>query len=135
MVRPKVILSVATANLPDEKYEFDKPTECTLGRGSDCNIRFPGSVGHADVSRHHCMLEIDPPDVQVRDLGSRNGTFVNGEKIGQRPEFQSPDDVDSRAFAARGLHDGDVLKIGHTEFRVEIDDPARPSTPTNHPEE
>jgi pSer/pThr/pTyr-binding forkhead associated (FHA) protein len=69
------------------------------------------------------LLEIDPPDIRVRDLGSRNGTFVNGESIGQRSEVESPDEIDPRAFPERGLHDGDELKVGHTVFRVQITEP------------
>jgi len=36
------------------------------------------------------LLDINPPDIRVRDFGSKNGTFVNGEKIGQREAYQTP---------------------------------------------
>ena len=48
----------------------------------DGDLRLPNGPGYADVSRHHCLLHIDPPAVWVRDLGSRNGTRVNGTQIG-----------------------------------------------------
>ncbi|KYC36281.1 hypothetical protein WA1_52005 [Scytonema hofmannii PCC 7110] len=40
-------------------------------------------------SRYHCLLDINPPDIRVRDFGSRNGTYVNGKKIGQRQPKQA----------------------------------------------
>jgi serine/threonine-protein kinase len=48
----------------------------TVGRASDCLIRLPSDLEYCIVSRHHCLLDIAPPEVRVRDLGSLNGTFV-----------------------------------------------------------
>ena len=36
--------------------------------------------------RRHCLLDINPPDIRVRDFGSLNGTYVNGTMIGQREQ-------------------------------------------------
>jgi pSer/pThr/pTyr-binding forkhead associated (FHA) protein len=41
------------------------------------------------ISRYHCLLDINSPDIRVRDLGSLNGTIVNGKKIGQRQRNQT----------------------------------------------
>jgi pSer/pThr/pTyr-binding forkhead associated (FHA) protein len=43
-------------------------------------------------------LEVEPPAIRVHDLGSRNGTYVNGGNIGQRPRHLSPEEVNSRAL-------------------------------------
>lgn len=51
-----------------------------VGRETDSQIRIPAS----GVSRRHCEFEIRGGEVIVRDLGSRNGTYVNGEKITER---------------------------------------------------
>ncbi|GAB4148229.1 MAG: hypothetical protein Tsb009_21860 [Planctomycetaceae bacterium] len=44
-----------------------------IGRDENCQIR----LNSEDVSRKHCRMEISPDGITVRDLGSRNGTFVN----------------------------------------------------------
>jgi len=55
------------------------------------------------VSRTHAIVEVDGVEPIVRDLGSTNGTFVNGERIEARP-----------------LRDGDELMFGNTRMRFEI---------------
>ncbi|MEX0715399.1 MAG: FHA domain-containing protein [Planctomycetaceae bacterium] len=72
--------------------------EVVFGRDDDCGIRLTS----ADVSRRHCVLRIDPGEVVLRDLGSSNGTFVNGIPV--RDELR--------------LVSGDLLRIGPMEFRV-----------------
>lgn len=48
-----------------------------LGRGQDADIRFEDEL----VSRRHCTLSFDGQNVTVEDLGSTNGTFVDGNFI------------------------------------------------------
>jgi len=103
-----------------QEFVFDQPVQCVIGRADDCDIRLPKDVAHADVSRHHCLLEVDPPAVRIRDLGSRNGTFVNGDKIGQRQPHQPPEDSRASESASFELKDGDQVQVGHTVFRVGI---------------
>lgn len=54
-----------------------QPGEFVIGRSSSCNL----SLDDALVSRRHAVLTIDGDGVSVRDLGSRNGVLVNGERI------------------------------------------------------
>lgn len=93
----------------------------TIGRRNDCSLRIPA----ADVSRRHCEISTLDRDVVVRDLGSANGTFVNGKRI-----------------AEKALKPGDRLLIGPVEFIIQIDGqpanpaaapPAAPSKPTPSP--
>jgi pSer/pThr/pTyr-binding forkhead associated (FHA) protein len=114
----RIILSVTEGNLDKRDYVFEKSARCVVGRADDCAIQLPTEHGHWDVSRHHCAIEIDLPAIRVRDLGSRNGTFVNGEKIGQRSPLQPPDEADSGAFAAQELEDGDEVRVGHAILRI-----------------
>jgi Protein of unknown function (DUF3662)/FHA domain len=57
---------------------YDLTTPVTmLGRGTDCDLRLvdPG------VSRHHAELRVEDGEVVLVDLGSTNGTFVNGQPV------------------------------------------------------
>jgi pSer/pThr/pTyr-binding forkhead associated (FHA) protein len=77
---------------------------------------------HAEVSRHHCLFEIDPPYVRVLDLGSLTGTFVNGKRVGGRLFERLPDGEDPIQAARVELEDGDEVRIGSTLFSVLIDE-------------
>ena len=73
-----------------------------IGRGEDCNLRSNSEA----VSRQHCALTVKESQISVRDLGSRNGTFVNGKQIeGDQP-----------------LHSGDKLVIGPLQFELVVSD-------------
>ena len=118
----KVTLTFLNGSLKGRKREFSGPSRCTIGRASDCDLQLPSGLEFMEVSRHHCELHIDPPGLQVRDLGSRNGTFINGNNIGQRQPGQA-----GNASADGGWHtlkEGDELRIGDTFVRVEVS--ARP---------
>ncbi len=49
----------------------------TIGRHSDCDISIPGE----EISRHHARLQVTPAGVRVEDMGSSNGTWINGKRI------------------------------------------------------
>ncbi len=53
----------------------------TLGRAKDCDVVLP----ERQVSRHHARIERDASGFIIRDLGSKNGTFINGEPVRGRP--------------------------------------------------
>ena len=59
--------------------------------------------GDDQISRFHCVIEMRRGILGVRDLGSRNGTYVNGEKI-----------------AAKQLRSGDKVRVGRTEFLIDL---------------
>lgn len=81
MENPAVVLRIAKGALIGATYIFDKPSICVLGRGDSCYPRLPNDEHNKDVSRYHCLLIINPPHVIIQDLGSCNGTFVNGERL------------------------------------------------------
>lgn len=72
-----------------------------VGREQDCQLR-PSSES---VSRHHCVFTLDDFSVRLRDLGSTNGTFVNGQR------------VQGQAI----LQPGDRILIGKLEFEIVIE--------------
>jgi serine/threonine protein kinase len=69
------------------------------GRDEHCELR----ISDPKASRAHCRFTIDPPHVSVRDLGSRNGTRVNGVVVEERE-----------------LADGDEVRIGSTTLRITV---------------
>ena len=83
----------------------------TIGRSSE-NLIVLASNG---VSRHHCVIEKTDEGHRLRDLDSRHGSFVNGERVSET-----------------ALSPGDVIRIGRFEIEF-VDpnaDPARADAPT-----
>jgi pSer/pThr/pTyr-binding forkhead associated (FHA) protein len=116
----QVTLTVTRGLLDVREYLLGEPACCMIGRAQDCDIQLPPCLGHVDVSRHHCVVEVTPDAVRVRDLGSRNGTFVNGAKIGQRFPHQPAEEADLRECPPVELKNGDELQVGATIFRIGI---------------
>jgi len=81
-----------------------KRSPLLIGRAEDCDVR-PLSE---DVSRRHCAIHIGPADAWAEDLGSRNGTFVNGVRIKEKTR----------------LADGDMVRVGALELKVSCTAPA-----------
>jgi serine/threonine protein kinase len=104
--------------VPARTFVFRGPAALLVGRAEDCDLRVPADDRR--VSRHHCAFDIDPPAVRVRDLGSRNGTFVNGVRLAPTPtpaqtQTKTPAPAPaSTPFASRPyeLADGDEVRLG-----------------------
>jgi len=117
----QITLKVTQGKLQGMAFSFDERTICIIGRAKDCNIKLPDDKDHETISRYHCLLDINPPSVRIRDFGSRNGTFVNGKKIGQRSKGQSVDDIDKTSFPEIDLTHLDKIKLGKTVFQIHIE--------------
>jgi serine/threonine-protein kinase len=125
---PKVVLTAIKGKLQGQEFVFAERTMLILGKEEDCSLRLPKDSDHRIVSRHHCLLDINPPDVRLRDLGSRNGTWVNAEEIGRRPPGMSPEEARKLELPERDLKDGDQIALTNREvavFRVSVSVPAR----------
>jgi pSer/pThr/pTyr-binding forkhead associated (FHA) protein len=124
MMAPNVSFAAVKGALQVKDFVFHEPGQYLIGRSSDCAIQLPQDNTTMDVSRHHCLVDINldvlPPIVRVRDLGSRNGTYVNGCKIGQRRSQQAPEDADLSECAYCRLVNDDEVQVGHTVFKVGI---------------
>ena len=81
-------------------FSFTQHDSFLIGRSPDAHLYLPDD---RFFSRNHCLLEINPPHSFIRDLGSTNGTFVNGLKV-------------KEAF----LKNGDQIRGGETILVVEV---------------
>ena len=116
----RVTLSLVRGRLDTTEYAFEERTTCLLGRADDCSPRLPDDAHHRTVSRHHCLLDISPPAVRIRDFGSLNGTYVNETRIGRREPGQTPEEASASMFPEHDLADGDEIRLGDTVFRVGV---------------
>jgi two-component system, cell cycle response regulator len=73
-----------------------------IGRASDADLRIEGN----GISRHHARVKLDGGGVEFEDLGSTNGSFVNGERV-ERRELQTGDKIQlgSATILRFGLQD------------------------------
>ncbi len=90
-------LTLLTGEKAGTNFALDPGTETLLGRGSHCHI----SLEDALCSRVHARLVASGEGWEICDAQSRNGTFVNGQKIDE---------------AILGV--GHVVKIGGSEFEL-----------------
>jgi pSer/pThr/pTyr-binding forkhead associated (FHA) protein len=81
--------------------------EFVIGRGQECHVR-PNSDW---VSRQHCLLRVTERAVQLCDLGSTNGTLVNGRRI----------------LDEQPLQHGDQVQVGPLLFEVQLDETLAPT--------
>jgi len=111
---PTVTFTVTKGALKGQEFLFRKPRSVIVGRAPECRLLL-GDVLDPTVSRHHCVLEIDPPNVSVRDLGSLNGTYINDLRLGGRDRAGH---LRVGVPTAMVLYHGDVVRVGETSFRV-----------------
>jgi pSer/pThr/pTyr-binding forkhead associated (FHA) protein len=117
----KVTLTIIKGKLSGRQYIFDSRTICIIGRSKECTIQIPNDEDHRTISRYHCLLDINPPAMRIRDFGSKNGTYVNSKKIGQRQRHQTAVEAAKLQFPEYDLHSGDEIKLGNTIFAVNIE--------------
>src|SRR6476620_9559730 len=84
-----------------ERRSFSMARDMTvIGRREDCDLRIP--LG--EVSRKHCRILRDGDSLKLEDLGSSNGTFLNGSRV--QEALLSP---------------GDTIQVGPVVFVLQID--------------
>ena len=89
---------------------FLLPSSVTVvGRRHDCDLRIPLPT----ISRRHCQLSLSDGELSLRDLDSRWGTYINGQRL------------DNEAI----LKPGDYVRIGPLTFVIQIDGKPEKITP------
>jgi len=103
----QVTLRVLSGPHAGRSFIFDQHDTFLIGRSETAHLCLPDD---RFFSRNHCLLEIAPPRCFLRDLGSTNGTYVNGQKV-------------QEAY----LRNGDRIQGGQTVLAVEVsaDQPAQ----------
>ena len=88
-----------TGGVSKKHKELEIPTgrAVIVGRADDCDIK----IDHPQVSRHHTRLTVQLDGILIEDLGSKNGTFVNGRRV-----------------SGYLLQEGDILGIGPLTLSV-----------------
>jgi hypothetical protein len=96
----QVTLRVLSGPHAGRSFIFDQHDTFLIGRSETAHLCLPED---RFFSRNHCLLEIAPPRCYLRDLGSTNGTYVNGQKV-------------QEAY----LRNGDRIQGGQTVLAVEV---------------
>jgi serine/threonine-protein kinase len=115
----RVSIEVNKGRNAGKRYSYTEKESLVLGRKKSCAIAFPEKT----VSRYHCLIDIAPPKIMVRDFGSKNGTWLNGVMIGQRPAGMTPEEAQRTRFNEHVISDGDILMLGpdcELKFSVEV---------------
>jgi len=115
----KVHFQFADGAMKGKAFVFEEHDTFIFGRAADCHARLPED--DTLVSRHHFLVEVNPPAARLRDLGSLNGTQVNGQKIGGRNKGETPEQGAKRRHPEIDLQDGDQLRVGHTVLQVKTE--------------
>src|SRR5262245_50877812 len=102
-----------------------------IGREQDCHLRPNSDL----VSRHHCVFTVDDFTVRLRDLGSTNGTFVNGERI-QGQVVLKPGDhvVVGKLSFEMVIHEGAAVASGNKGSSDSSSSIFPPTEPVKTPE-
>ena len=96
----QVNLRVLAGPYKGRVFSFNQADTFLIGRTDDSHLYLPEDKF---FSRHHCLLEITPPHCFLRDLGSTNGTFVNGRRVSEA-----------------ALKSGDQIQGGESVLLVEV---------------
>jgi serine/threonine protein kinase len=115
----RIFLTVTAGPHKGLEFSFDRHDTFLVGRSKHAHFQLLAKDKY--FSRIHFMMEVNPPECRLIDMGSHNGTYVNGEKT-----------------LTADLKDGDQIRAGHTILRVRVERDAptsdAPSTTSFIPE-
>ena len=85
-------------------FHLPRTGDVVIGRGQECQLK----LTHASVSRRHATIRVDDGQLRIADLGSHNGTRVNGEAVS----------------GSHALASGDVATVGDVVLVVKLSQPS-----------
>lgn len=97
----RILLTVIAGPHKGLEFAFDRHDTFLVGRSKHAHFQLPAKDKY--FSRIHFMMEVNPPQCRLIDMGSHNGTYVNGERT-----------------LTADLKDGDQIRAGHTVLRVQV---------------
>jgi hypothetical protein len=110
----RITLTVTEGPHRGQTFRFEEHSTFLVGRSPEAHFVLPEKDPY--FSRLHFVVEINPPLCRLQDLGSHNGTYVNGRRV-----------------EAADLRDGDQIKAGHTILRVRLEPPSDEELPPREP--
>ncbi|MFW6135996.1 MAG: FHA domain-containing protein [Chloroflexota bacterium] len=118
------ILVAYEGELEGERWVLDQE-QATIGRAPDCDIVLP----KRQVSRRHAVIERVDDGYALRDLGSKNGTYVNGRQIGEEPyRLKDGDEIQIALYVKLGFVGADAtvpLELTGPYRGLRLDKPAK----------
>jgi serine/threonine-protein kinase len=98
----RITLTVVDGPHKGQLFTFSGHDTFLVGRSRRAHFQLPAKDKY--FSRVHFLIEVNPPSCRIMDMGSRNGTHLNGKKV---------DTSD--------LKDGDQIRAGHTILRISFE--------------
>lgn len=98
----RIVLTVTAGPHKGLEFSFNRHDTFLVGRSRHAHFQLPAKDKY--FSRIHFMMEVNPPQCRLIDMGSHNGTYVNGEKT-----------------LTADLQDGDQIRAGHTVLRLKVE--------------
>lgn len=114
-----ILLRVIDGPMTGKEFKFDGPDIFLFGRDKECHCCLPND---SFISRHQFILEVNPPECILKDLGSLNGTYVNEVKHGGR-NSTDPLEIEEAQKRAREveLKNKDIINVGKTRIEVIVE--------------
>ena len=118
------MLIVYEGDMAGQRWMIDQD-RIVIGRGTDCDITIP----KRQVSRHHAQIERDDKGYLLRDLNSKNGTFVNSKQVLDKPQrLQDEDEIQIALCVKLGFVAADAtlpLELTGPNRGLNLDEAAR----------
>jgi len=118
------ILIAYEGDMKGERWVLDQDYT-TIGRSDDCDI----VLDQRQVSRHHAQIERVDGGYVLRDLASKNGTYVNGRKVEDHPHrLQDGDEIQIALYIKLGFVGADAtmpLELNGPYRGLRVDRPAK----------
>src|SRR5471030_1578117 len=97
----RIILTVIAGPHKGLEFSFDRHDTFLVGRSQHAHFQLPAKDKY--FSRIHFMVEVNPPQCRLIDMGSHNGTYINGARL---------------LYA--DLRHGDQIRAGHTIIKLSL---------------